>query len=72
MEIKVLKLFLDGRNRFEAGEVRVVPDEDGAYFCANGWAEDVAGNVPTGEIKPGTTKLDIRGLKREHKTEVVG
>lgn len=72
MEIKVLKTFLDGRNPFEVGEVRKVDDVDGEYFCSCGWAEDVAGTVPTGEIKPGTTRLDIRGIKREHKTEAVG
>lgn len=72
MEIKVLKTFLDGRDRFEAGEIRQVSDENGAYFCDCGWAEDVSGEVPTGEIKPGKTRLDIRSLKHTLTADVVG
>ena len=32
---------------FEEGEIRSVPDNVGSYFCANGWAKDVDGNVET-------------------------
>lgn len=71
MQIKVLcKKFLDGRDAFYQDEIREVSDEDGAYFCACGWAEDTSGTVPTGEIKPGKTKLDIRGIKRSQTSEV--
>lgn len=31
------------------GETREVDDHDGAFFCANGWAKDVDGSIPTGE-----------------------
>lgn len=30
------------------GEVRVVSDQAGLFFCANGWAKDVTGQVATG------------------------
>lgn len=58
MKIKATTLFLDGADRFEAGDERTVSDERGAYFVANGWAEDVAGRVATVEAAA-TTDLNI-------------
>lgn len=49
MKIKAITTFLDGTDRFEKDDERTVSDERGAYFVANGWAEDVAGRVATGE-----------------------
>lgn len=31
------------------GEVREVDEQFGRFACANGWAKDVAGQVPTGQ-----------------------
>jgi len=44
MRIKCLDTFLDGKNRFEKGDFRTVPDEDATRFIKNGWAA-VAGAV---------------------------
>lgn len=33
----------------QKGEIRVVDDHDGQFFCGNGWALDVDENVPTGK-----------------------
>lgn len=54
MRVKILedkiRHAIDGvPHEFLKDEVRVVPDADGAYFCALGWAEDVDGVVKTGE-----------------------
>lgn len=38
--------FLDGVDRFEAGDARTVDDQRGAYFVRNGWAHQ-AGTEPT-------------------------
>jgi hypothetical protein len=47
MRIKCTITFLHGRERFEAGDIRTVPDELGAYFLEQGW---VKGSEPqTGE-----------------------
>lgn len=59
MRIKALTTFLDGRNRFEKDDLRTVSDEDGARYVANGWAEDEAGRVATGEAATGETDLAI-------------
>lgn len=31
------------------GEIRVVDNHLGQFYCANGWAKDVDGVVPTGQ-----------------------
>ena len=58
MKIKATTTFLDGTDRFEKDDERTVSDERGAYFIANGWAEDVAGRVATVEAAA-TTDLNI-------------
>ena len=58
MKIKVTTAFLDDVDRFEKDDERTVSDERGAYFIANGWAEDVAGRVATVEAAA-TTDLNI-------------
>lgn len=45
MRIQCLTTFLDGRDRFEQGDVRTVGDEAGARFVAAGWAV-AEGDVP--------------------------
>lgn len=58
MHVKILeeliKHEIDGvLNTFEKDEQRSVPDAVGAYFCKNGWAEDVEGNAETADRDPG-------------------
>ena len=53
MKVKIneetIKHEIDGvLNVFLKDEERAVPDEVGAYFCKQGWAEDVSGSVETG------------------------
>jgi hypothetical protein len=59
MRIKCLTTFLDGAERFAADDIRTVPDERGAYFVANGWAEDLSGTVSTGDMITGDTTLAV-------------
>lgn len=59
MKIKCLTTFLDGSTRREKDDICTVPDEDGAYFVANGWAEDTAGEVATGAPAEGVTDIAI-------------
>lgn len=72
MKIEVIKTFLDGRNRFEPGEVRQVPDDLGAYFCANGWSRDLAGEVATGDPGSAPVELDIDDLHHANHMEDAG
>jgi len=59
MKIECLMTFLDGKDRFEEGDVRTVEDEKGAQFVANGWAKDVAGRVATGDSAAAETTLAV-------------
>lgn len=72
MKIEALETFLDGRNRFEKGDVRTVPDKDGAYFCEMGWAKDTDGIVSTGARDSGSeVRLDIRDIQTAVNSERV-
>lgn len=59
MKIECLTTFLDGKDRYEIGDVRTVEDEKGAQFVANGWAKDVAGRVATGSESSGVVNLAV-------------
>ncbi len=50
--------FLDGTDRFEAGDQRTVSDERGAYFCSHGWAHEAGAEPSTAQA--GDVTLDIR------------
>lgn len=50
MRIKCSVTFLEGTRRFEAGDVVTVPDDDGARFIRNGWAE-IEG-APSAAVQP--------------------
>lgn len=62
MKIKIKTTFLDGRDRFEAGDARTVDDADGARFIANGWAYVVGGEASPPDSGPVT--LDIHDAKQ--------
>lgn len=49
MKIEMLEDVLHGREQFSEGEVRLVDEDVGQYFCSNGWANDLEGKVETGE-----------------------
>jgi len=59
MKIKCLTRFLDGATVYELDDQCTVPDEDGARFCAAGWAEDMDGKVATGKPTGGAATLAI-------------
>jgi len=59
MKIECLTTFLDGKDRYEIGDVRTVEDEKGAQFVANGWAKDVADRVATGSESSGVVNLAV-------------
>jgi len=47
MKIEVLKEFLHDSQKFLVGEVRVIDDDTGKYFCRAGWAKDLDDVVAT-------------------------
>ncbi len=70
MKIKCLERFRHDRETYEEGDVRNVADDLGAYFVGNGWAEDVDGNVATGDrnASHGST-LEVQNGRIGHSTQ---
>lgn len=63
MKIECTTTFLDGADRFEAGDIRTVDDERGARLVANGWAADLAVRVATSAVADGAvTDLAIQNV----------
>ncbi len=59
MRIHVLSTFLDGRDRFEEGDIRTVDNDRATVFIGQGWARADNGEVAT--VEPtGETTLDIQ------------
>lgn len=61
MKIEALSTFLDGRERFEQGDIRTVDDAKGAYFVANGWARDITSDAVVAPFV-GDTDLAIQNV----------
>lgn len=61
MRIKCLTTFKDGRDRFDADDVRSVDDDRGAYFIANGWAVQHGAEAEAQQQPQGDAALDIQG-----------
>lgn len=59
MRIKVNDLIKHDRDQYCAGDERTVSDELGAYFVANGWAEDISGATPAGGRSGVPATLDV-------------
>lgn len=76
MKIECLTAFKDTEDgkptEFHLGDICTVPDEDGARFCAAGWARDVSGEVATGEVASGSADLDIHPAVSGHSSNTVG
>lgn len=62
MQIQCLTTFLDGRDRFEQGDVRTVSDEQAARFVAAGWASTLDGKA--GAAATGATDLVIHNARQ--------
>lgn len=58
MRLEAKTTFLDGADRFEAGDIRTVDDARGARLIAAGWASEVGGTA----VAPfqGEVTLDVQ------------
>jgi hypothetical protein len=70
MKIEILTTFLDGRDRFEAGDIRTVSDADGARFVAAGWAKDMSGEIASGVAAEGATDLAIDNASHDQSAKI--
>lgn len=66
MRIQCLTNFIDGRTKFYFDDRITVPDEDGARFCHNGWARDLAGQVDPSPAAAGDSTLNVHDVAIGH------
>ena len=62
MKVKILTNFSHDGQKFHEGDQVTVPDVTGDYFCRAGWAEDLAGVVPTGNPGPSEVVLEVQDV----------
>lgn len=71
MQVKFLEQIKHQGNNYEADDVTTVDDQTGAYFCSNGWAEDLSGSVPTAERDVNRrVTLDVDSAKQNTRAEI--
>jgi len=60
MKIEALEAIKSDGYVLDAEDVKTVPDEVGAKWCAAGWAKDVAGLIPAGERRVINARLAVQ------------
>lgn len=70
MKIEITTTFLDGRDRFEVGDIRTVSDEDGERFVAAGWAVPIDGEVSPPSV--GEVTLNVQSVAHAQKVKING
>jgi hypothetical protein len=71
MRIECLTTFLDGRERFEAGDIFTIDDAHGAYFVKNGWAKEAGAPDPAPAADDPVT-LDVQPMSHKQKAVTHG
>ena len=71
MRIECTTTFLDGRERFEKGDIFTVPDAVAGYFIKNGWAKEVGALDPR-EVPAEPVTLDVHGMSHKQKAVTRG
>lgn len=65
-----LTTFLHGRTSYNQGERCKAPAEEVRYFCEQGWAKELSGQVPTAAPHTGDAALAIPNTVQGQKGEV--
>lgn len=69
MRIECTDTFLDGRDRFEKGDIRTVPDSDAQRFIASGWAIEAGSGAAPVVAADAETVLSVHNVKHTMKKE---
>lgn len=62
MQIRVLTLFKHGHDTYHKDDVRTVPDDEGAYFVAHGWAVRNGDATPPEPPAQPPVTLDVQNV----------
>jgi len=72
MQVNVLSTFQHRGQDFIQGEVRIVDDATGEYFCRAGWVEDTSGLVPTATPSVTDIVLEVQDVVNQTETQSPG
>jgi len=61
--VRIIRDFSHKGARYFEGETRKVTREECGLFCGVGWAEDVDGEVATGEPDTGPKELEVHSVR---------
>ena len=70
MKVKILTDFSHNGQKFFTDDQVTVDGATGDYFCRAGWAEDLAGVVPTAKPGPSEVVLEVQDLVVTQQTVV--
>lgn len=71
MKVEVLKTFRHVNDKYNKGEIRIVDDTIGEYFCRAGWVKDLDGKVPTASPKTDEVVLVVQSVRKQAKVGTV-
>jgi hypothetical protein len=72
MKIEALESIKSDGYVLDPEDVKTVPDDIGASWCAAGWARDTSGAVATGERTVLNAKLAVNNVSLSVKSNTVG
>jgi hypothetical protein len=72
MKIEALESIKSDGYLLDPEDVKTVPEEVGARWCAAGWARDTSGAVATGERKVLNAKLTVDSVNLAVKSPNIG
>ena len=55
--IEILRNIKHDGQQFHSGEVRIVTEQLGGYFCGNGWAREQGGEAVPADTRPKTLQV---------------
>lgn len=64
ISIQILQSIKHDGQQYHAGELRIVDERLGGYFCGNGWAKEPDADGVTTDLTPKT--LDVQNGKHGH------
>ena len=71
MNVEILTKFQHKGNDYHKGEVRIVDDAAGEYFCRAGWARDTSGTIPTATPSTSEVVLEVQDASSVNKVSEV-
>ncbi len=72
MRIECLTTFLDGRERFEKGDIFTIDDDAAARFIKNGWAREAGKTTDPAPATAEPVTLDVQSVSHKQRAVTRG